>query len=163
MIKNNFGTNGYDLNPTATASASNSNSANGGSVNSQDSLWNVKGAPVPQNVAPGMQSQDPMMHHHMMNAYQMQTQGYSVYDAMAMQQHQQQAQQQQQQQHESDYSPYGDHHAYQQQMQYANGDLEEGMMASPQHYGQMSGSLEDAIDGGAANQNSGSYAAGQQQ
>ena len=98
MIKNNFGTNGYDLNPTATASASNSNSANGGSVNSQDSLWNVKGAPVPQNVAPGMQSQDPMMHHHMMNAYQMQTQGYSVYDAMAMQQHQQQAQQQQQQQ-----------------------------------------------------------------
>merc|ERR1719245_777421 len=68
-----------------------------------------------------------------------------------------------QQQHQSDYSPYGDHHAYQQQMQYANGDLEEGMMASPQHYGQMSGSLEDAIDGGAANQNSGSYAAGQQQ
>ena len=98
MIKNNFGTNGYDLNPTATASASNSNSANGGSVNSQDSLWNVKGAPVPQNVAPGMQSQDPMMHHHMMNAYQMQTQGYSVYDAMAMQQHQQAAAQQQQQQ-----------------------------------------------------------------
>merc|ERR1711923_52259 len=83
MIKNNFGTNGYDLNPTATASASNSNSANGGSVNSQDSLWNVKGAPA-------MQSQDPAMMH-MMNAYQMQTQGYNVYDAIAMQQqHQQQ-------------------------------------------------------------------------
>merc|ERR1712004_952100 len=130
----------------------------------------------------------------MMNAYQIQSQGYPVYDAMAMQQHQLQQgypedythyphpeeylneRNQQflnaefyrhsghmQQQHESDYSPYGDHHAYQQQMQYANGDLEEGMMASPQHYGQMSGSLEDAIDGGAANQNSGSYAAGQQQ
>merc|ERR1719491_2814829 len=75
--------------------ASNSNSANGGSVNSQDSLWNVKGAPA-------MQSQDPAMMH-MMNAYQMQTQGYNVYDAIAMQQQQQQQQQhpgQQQQQHQ---------------------------------------------------------------
>ena len=102
-FKNNFG-NGYDMNPTATASASNSNSANGGSVNSQDSLWNVKGAPN----QPGMQPQDPMMHHHMMNAYQMQTQGYSVYDAMAMQQHQQQQphQQLQQQGYPEDYTHY---------------------------------------------------------
>ena len=50
-----------------------------------------------------MQSQDPAMMH-MMNAYQMQTQGYNVYDAIAMQQQQQQqqqhpGQQQQQQQH----------------------------------------------------------------
>merc|ERR1712193_91644 len=68
-------------------SASNSNSANGGSVNSQDSLWNVKGAPA-------MQAQDPAMMH-MMNAYQMQTQGYNVYDAIAMQQQQQHQHQQQ--------------------------------------------------------------------
>ena len=57
-------------------------------------------------------------------------------------------------------SPYGDHHAYQQQMNGGEYLDENGMPV--QHYGQMSaGSLEDAIDGGA--QNSGSYAAGQQQ
>merc|ERR1711971_1154043 len=78
---------------------SNSNSANGGSVNSQDSLWNVKGAPA-------MQSQDPAMMH-MMNAYQMQTQGYNVYDAIAMQQQQQQQPQPQQlQQYPEDYTHY---------------------------------------------------------
>ena len=72
-----------------------SNSANGGSVNSQDSLWNVKGVPpaVPQSHDPNL------IHQHMMhNAYQMQAQGYTVYDAMAMQQQQQLQQQQQQQQ-----------------------------------------------------------------
>jgi len=93
MIKSNFGGHGVVpgsyVGPMPTApnmegqqTASNSNSANGGSVNSQDSLWNVKGAPA-------MQSQDPAMMH-MMNAYQMQTQGYNVYDAIAMQQQQQQ-------------------------------------------------------------------------
>ena len=52
-------------------------------------------------------------------------------------------------------SPYGDHHAYQQQMN--SGEfLDEGLA---QHYGQMSSNLEE-IDGA---QNSGSYAAGQQQ
>merc|ERR1719507_28723 len=93
MIKSNFGGHGVvpgsygapipnaPMDPHAP-SASNSNSANGGSVNSQDSLWNVKGAPA-------MQSQDPAMMH-MMNAYQMQTQGYNVYDVIAMQQQQQQ-------------------------------------------------------------------------
>ena len=72
-----------------------SNSANGGSVNSQDSLWNVKGVPpaVPQSHDPNLIHQQ-MMH----NAYQMQAQGYTVYDAMAMQQQQQLQQQQQQQQ-----------------------------------------------------------------
>ena len=72
-----------------------SNSANGGSVNSQDSLWNVKGVPpaVPQSHDPNL------IHQHMMhNAYQMQAQGYTVYDAMAMQQQQQLQQQQLQQQ-----------------------------------------------------------------
>jgi echinoid protein len=83
MIKNNFGGTFVEQ---QTQSASNSNSAN--SVNSQDSLWNVKGAPHHPH--------DPNMMHH--NAYQMQTQGYSVYDAMAMQQQQQQLQQQQHQQ-----------------------------------------------------------------
>merc|ERR1719340_233352 len=48
---------------------------------------------------------------HMMNAYQMQTQGYNVYDAIAMQQqhqqqHQQLQQQQLQQQYPEDYTHY---------------------------------------------------------
>lgn len=86
MIKNNFGQ-GYG---EPQISASNSNSANGGSVNSQDSLWNVK-------------HQDPAMLHH----YQMQAQGYGVYDAMAMQQQQQQHHQMQQyQQYPEDYTHY---------------------------------------------------------
>merc|ERR1719340_40703 len=130
MIKSNFGGHGamvpgsYGVAPTAPEhqSASNSNSANGGSVNSQDSLWNVKGAPA-------MQSQDPAMMH-MMNAYQMQSQGYPVYDAMAMQQHpgqqqqqQQQLQQQQLQQYPEDYThyPHPEEYLNERNQQFLNG------------------------------------------
>ena len=101
MIKNNFGVPPFG----EPQSASNSNSANGGSVNSQDSLWNVKGAPH-QNI------HDPNMMHMMHNAYQMQAHpGYQVYDAMAMQQHGQpqhpgHGQQGQPQQFTEDYTHY---------------------------------------------------------
>ena len=84
-----------------------------------------------------MQSQDPAMMH-MMNAYQMQTQGYNVYDAIAMQQHQhqqhgvgqqqhgqqQQLQQQQlQQQYPEDYThyPHPEEYLNERNQQFLNG------------------------------------------
>lgn len=112
MIKNNFQ---YD----AQQSASNSNSANGGSVNSQDSLWNVKGGQ--QNVP--MQSPDPVMHQHMM--YQMQAQGYNVYDAYAMQQHQQQMGQPAQQHYQEEYAhyPHPEEYLNERNQQFLNGEF----------------------------------------
>ena len=114
MIKNTFGANPYEQ-----QSASNSNSANGGSVNSQDSLWNVKGAPHHPQV-------DPMM---IPNSY---PGGYNVYDAMAMQQAQQQQQyqqqqqqllQQQQQQYPEDYAhyPHPEEYLNERNQQFLNG------------------------------------------
>ena len=102
MIKNNFGV------AFEPQSASNSNSANGGSVNSQDSLWNVKGVP------PHHQHDPNMMHMMQHNAYQLQAQGYTVYDAMAMQQQQQQ---QLQQQHHQQQQQHQQHQQQQHQLQ----------------------------------------------
>ena len=79
--------------------------------------------------APAMQAQDPAMMH-MMNAYQMQSQGYPVYDAMAMQQHpgqqqqqQQQLQQQQLQQYPEDYThyPHPEEYLNERNQQFLNG------------------------------------------
>ena len=134
-IKNNIYSvqNGYDYNGTHSypeQSNSNSNSANGGSVNSQDSLWNVKGQGVP----------DP---HHYMNGYS-QHPGDYPYDPMQqqhlLQQQQQQQQQQQmaeqQQQHhqqQEDYAhyPYPDEYLNERNQQFVMDD----------HYGQLANRL----------------------
>jgi len=81
---------------------STSNSANGGSVNSQDSLWNVKGA---ENNAALLALQQQQQQQYIP---QQQQGNYQAYDQMAaMQQHYQQQQQQQQQQMQ-----YGDEYAH---------------------------------------------------
>ena len=77
ILKNNLYQNGYEQQST-----SNTNSANGGSVNSQDSLWNVKGT---DNNAALLAMQQQQMQH----GYPGQ-QGYQAYDQMAMQYQQQQ-------------------------------------------------------------------------
>ena len=105
ILKNNLYSaqqNGYEQQST-----SNTNSANGGSVNSQDSLWNVKGAE--HNAAMMMQQQNGQQGVYpngYMQQQQMQQQGYlQGYDPnhqyeQYQQQQQQPQQQQQQQQHQ---------------------------------------------------------------
>ncbi len=106
-------------------SNSNTNSANGGSVNSQDSLWNVKNG-SPGVTATTILSNDPFTQqqqqqqqpqHHYQN-------GYIPFDTVAIQQQQQFQQQQQQQQQQQpsfeDYThyPYPDEYLTENSRQY---------------------------------------------
>ena len=99
----------YTTTTTEPGTNSNSNSANGGSVNSQDSLWNVKNSGPETYIANGSANV----------TYQ---NGYMAYDAMAMQQQQQQ---QQLFPGTEDYThyPYPDEYLNERNRQYLNGSV----------------------------------------
>ncbi len=106
----------YDYNPNTGypndphhQSNSNSNSANGGSVNSQDSLWNVKN----NN---GMALADPTAAMAGMQPYQ--PQDYGNYDPHQQMQQQQAAYQQQMQQDDYAHYPYPDEYLNERNQQY---------------------------------------------
>merc|ERR1712110_180487 len=134
ILKNNLYSaqqNGYEQQST-----SNTNSANGGSVNSQDSLWNVKGHENNAMMIQHNQNGYPMMNPHQQMQQQqqqqmqyMQQQGYDPMAAAMQQQYQRQPQQQQQQQQgypdEYAHYPYPDEYLNERNQQFlANNGLD---------------------------------------